>query len=90
MKVSYRKSFERDLKKFSKDHQTLDRIRKAIKEIREAGDLRDVSGIKSLRGFREGFLRLRVGDYRIGLEQEGETVVFVRCLHRRDIYRYFP
>jgi hypothetical protein len=26
----------------------------------------------------------------IGLAVEGEVVEFVRCLHRREIYRYFP
>jgi mRNA interferase RelE/StbE len=31
-----------------------------------------------------------VGDYRIGISVEGDEVEFVRCLHRRDIYRYFP
>ncbi|NPA92437.1 MAG: type II toxin-antitoxin system RelE/ParE family toxin, partial [Chloroflexi bacterium] len=36
------------------------------------------------------FYRIRLGDYRLGLEIEGDTVVFVRFLHRRDIYRYFP
>jgi len=32
----------------------------------------------------------RVGDYRIGVIVEDDTMVFVRCLHRREIYRYFP
>jgi mRNA interferase RelE/StbE len=48
-----------------------------------------VPHVTRLRG--EGdFYRIRVGDHRIGILLEGETVVFVRCLNRRDIYRYFP
>ena len=38
----------------------------------------------------ENYYRFRVGDYRIGIVIEEDTVVFVRCLHRREIYRYFP
>ncbi|MGL4377778.1 MAG: type II toxin-antitoxin system RelE family toxin [Microcoleaceae cyanobacterium] len=34
--------------------------------------------------------RLRVGDYRIGFYFDDETITFVRVLHRKDIYRYFP
>ena len=36
------------------------------------------------------FYRIRIGDYRIGVAVEGDTVEFVRCLARRDLYRYFP
>ena len=34
--------------------------------------------------------RIRVGDYRLGLVFDGGTMTFVRCLNRREIYRYFP
>jgi mRNA interferase RelE/StbE len=33
---------------------------------------------------------IRIGDYRIGLALEKDTLVFVRCLHRKEIYRFFP
>lgn len=46
--------------------------------------------LKKLSGGRGAYYRIRVGDYRLGLEVEGDVVVFVRCLHRRDMYRYFP
>jgi len=36
------------------------------------------------------YYRIRLGDYRIGLVVNEQTVVFVRFLHRREIYRYFP
>ena len=38
----------------------------------------------------DDFYRIRVGDYRLGIIVELEAVVFVRCLNRREIYRYFP
>jgi mRNA interferase RelE/StbE len=36
------------------------------------------------------YYRIRLGDYRVGLKIENNTVCFVRFLHRKDIYRYFP
>ena len=49
----------------------------------------DVSHAKKLGGVGK-YYRLRVGDYRIGLILESDTAIFVRVLHRKDIYRYFP
>jgi mRNA interferase RelE/StbE len=89
VKTAFRRSFERDLKKLKKDHQMLRRIRAAIEEVESASDLDQLSSLKKLRGGEE-YYRLRVGEYRIGIAMDGDTVVFVRCLHRRDIYRYFP
>jgi len=33
--------------------------------------------------------RIKIGDYRIGVEIKKDTVIFVRILHRKDIYKYF-
>ena len=33
---------------------------------------------------------MRIGDYRLGAALEGDALVLVRFLHRRDIYRFFP
>ena len=90
MKTAFRKSFERDLKKLKKDRQMLGRIREAIEEVEGAGELDELSRLQKLSGGSGDYYRLRVGDYRVGIEMEGEVVVFVRCLHRREIYRYFP
>ena len=54
-----------------------------------ANALPEIRNIKLLQG-HEDFYRIRVGDYRIGLFVEGETVAFVRILHRKEVYRYFP
>ena len=90
MRTEFRKSFERDLKKLRRDPQTLGRIRSAIEEVEAARDLQDLSSLAKLTWSTGDYCRLRVGDYRIGIEMESEVVVFVRCLHRRDIYRRFP
>jgi mRNA interferase RelE/StbE len=88
MKTAFRKSFARDLKKI-KNQEVRGRVLQAIEQVEAASDLHSVTDLKKLRG-TEGFFRIRIGDFRIGLVLDGETIEFVRCLPRRDLYRYFP
>jgi mRNA interferase RelE/StbE len=46
-------------------------------------------GIKALQGSQKGFLRLRVGDYRVlyRVEDDRLLVVVVTIGHRREVYR---
>jgi mRNA interferase RelE/StbE len=90
VKAKFRKSFERDLKKLKNNPRIRGQVREAIEEVEAVGGLRELPSARKLRGGSGEYYRLRVGDYRIGLELEGEVAVFVRCLHRREIYRYFP
>lgn len=89
MQTIFRKSFERDLKKLKKKHQLLKRIQKKIEEVEGAEDLSNISSIEKLSG-GNNYFRIRVGDYRIGVKFNNSTIAFIRCLHRREIYRYFP
>jgi mRNA interferase RelE/StbE len=37
------------------------------------------------------FYRIRIGDYRLGLEKiSANELALIRFLHRKEIYRYFP
>ncbi|MCA1687237.1 MAG: type II toxin-antitoxin system RelE/ParE family toxin [Actinobacteria bacterium] len=72
-----------------RDEPLRHRVREAIEQVEAAETLREVSNLTRLSG-SSGFYRIRVGDYRIGIAVEEDEVEFVRCLHRRDIYRYFP
>ena len=65
------------------------RIRETVERVEAAETLHEVPNLIRISG-ASGFYRVRVGDYRIGLAVEADVVEFVRCLHRRDIYRYFP
>ena len=88
MKTEFKNSFAKDLRDI-RDTKVLDRIRSVIETVEQVDALKDVPHVTKLQG--EGdFYRIRVGDYRIGIILESETVVFVRCLNRREIYRYFP
>ena len=88
MRASFRASFARDLRDIA-DPGLSRRIAAKIEEVEQARDLSQVQQIKKLRG-AAGFYRLRVGEYRIGVQVEGDVVVFVRCLNRKEIYRFFP
>ena len=87
MKCSFRKSFARDLKSIKSD-ELLARI-KAIVEAAEAAETIQTLEVKKLAGTKDCY-RFRVGDYRIGVVVAEDRMEFVRCLHRREIYRYFP
>ena len=88
MKTAFRKSFSRDLKKLN-DQAVLGRARQAIEDVERSATLQEVSSLKKLSG-TGNFYRIRVGDYRIGVVVEGDVVEFVRCLPRRELYRFFP
>ena len=88
MKVEFRSSFTRDLRRI-RDKSVKERVRQTIERIEAADTLQEMNNIKKLRGGQE-YYRVRIGDHRLGFLLEQDTVVFVRCLHRRDIYRYFP
>ena len=88
MKVTFRQSFVRDLKKV-KTQAVLDRVRRAIEQVEATSTTQEVRDLKKMSG-TSNFYRIRVGDYRLGAVVEGDQVEFVRCLPRRDLYRFFP
>ena len=67
----------------------LDRVRQIIQEVEEAPDIRSIRNLKKLKA-QGSHYRIRMGDYRLGLVIEEDTVCFVRFLHRGEIYKYFP
>ena len=72
-----------------RDRELKERVRKVIERLEGADMLQEVEGVKRLQS-GEGYYRIRIGNHRLGLVWEGEKVVLVRFLHRKDIYRYFP
>ena len=88
MKVEFRDSFAKDLKGV-KDKSILWRAKEVIEAVEKADSLADISNLKKLKG-GGNYFRMRVGDYRVGVTLENDTVIFVRFLNRKDIYKYFP
>jgi len=88
LRVAFKSSFVRDLEKI-RNQNVRDKARQVIELVKQADNLQDIPHIRKLRG-SEHYYRIRLGDYRMGLAVDGSEVAFVRFLHRRDVYRYFP
>jgi mRNA interferase RelE/StbE len=86
--VEFRDSFAKDLKSI-KDKALFKRVKEIIEAIENADSLSRLSNLKKLKG-HENYFRFRVGDYRLGIVQKDASIIFVRCLNRKDIYKYFP
>jgi mRNA interferase RelE/StbE len=88
LKVEFNNSFLRDLKQL-REKRLKARVAEMIRFVEQAEGLDAITGLKKLSG-ESRYYRLRLGDYRAGIMLDDDTVVFVRFLHRKDIYRYFP
>jgi mRNA interferase RelE/StbE len=81
-------SFLKDVKKL-RDHRTQRAVAGAIANVEIASSAGQIRGLKRLSG-QTDYYRIRIGDWRIGVIIKADAVTFVRCLHRREVYRYFP
>jgi len=88
MNVEFRKSFIKDLKSIS-DKNLLRRVKSVIEIVEKSESLTEVANLKKLKA-NENHFRLRIGEYRLGFVIDTEKVIFVRFLHRKDIYKFFP
>ena len=90
MKVFFKKSFIKDFQKLPKE------IRKEVRNIcfsifPKIKNLKEFTlySLKKLSGFKF-YYRIKLKDFRIGFKKSDDEVVFMRVLHRKDIYKYFP
>jgi mRNA interferase RelE/StbE len=88
VRTAFLASFLRDVERL-RDAQVRARVARAIEAVEAADGLADLVQFKWLSGY-PGFGRIRAGDWRLGVTVSGDLVTFVLCLHRREVYRYFP
>ena len=89
MICEYMPTFIKDLKAL-KSTPVYESVKSFVfEEIPSYSSLDEISNLKKLKDADNAY-RIRVGDYRVGFTFEGETITFIRVLHRKDIYRYFP
>ena len=88
MKVEFKKSFIKELKKL-KNKSLKNSIAESIIQVESTENIANIKNLKKLAGY-DVYYRIRVGDYRIGIKIEKDVVYFVVCEHRKDIYRKFP
>ncbi len=88
MEIRYRTSFGRDLRR-ERNSDLRRRVERIVEQLQRAPSVASVPSLASMRGYANHY-RIRVGDYRLGIIVDDDTVILVRLLHRRDIYRHFP
>jgi mRNA interferase RelE/StbE len=81
-------------KKYIKQHSKSpahikEKCRLILLELQEAKSLSEINEVKQLSGFKNYF-RIRVSDYRIGVEQKKPKVIILCLLERSQIYKVFP
>ncbi len=83
-------TFFKDLDKL-KNKSLHTKIDKVIEEIKTASAFSEIKNLKKLSaGKAKDYYRLRIADYRIGIRIIESKIIFVRILHRKEIYRFFP
>jgi mRNA interferase RelE/StbE len=89
LEVQYRQLFLKDLKKLRKQ-PVYDQIYElAFTTLPDARSLQEITNIKAMKGSSDRY-RIRVGDYRVGIAVQENSIEMMRVLHRREFYRYFP
>ena len=89
MKTNYLPTFIKDIKALKSTPFYITIKNLVFNDIFAIQHLSEISNLKKLKGEYNAY-RIRVGDYRIGFFYQDDTITFVRVLHRREFYRYFP
>jgi mRNA-degrading endonuclease RelE of RelBE toxin-antitoxin system len=80
LEVQYRQLFLRDLKKLKKQSVYQQIVELAFEILPNTEDLRSLSNVKALKGYPNQY-RIRIGDYRVGIEVNRGKVEMMRVLH---------
>ena len=89
MELEFRDSFLKDLNRI-KESAVKKKIAAVITEAKSAPSLSAVRNIKKRWKVVKITIVSALGIIEIGVKLQGKTLIFLRCLHRKDIYRYFP
>jgi mRNA interferase RelE/StbE len=69
------------------------KVKSEIKRILEFAEMTEsiseIKNLKKLKGYKNYF-RIRLGDYRIGIQISENKIIFAAFDKRADIYKYFP
>ena len=88
MRIEVQKSFEKDVENIS-DTKLAIQLNTIIEDLENCKSLIEIKNLKKLKG-KGNYYRIRIGNYRLGLKLEEETITLLRFLNRKDSYTYFP
>jgi len=87
MEIVITKTFEKQLKSVPKY------IRESAIEVLEALEkakiVTEIKDLKKLSGYKN-YYRIRIGNYRMGLQIINPKIIVVTILHRGTMYKLFP
>jgi len=88
MEIAFTKTFSKQIDDLR--NETLKtRLSQAVQNVILASTLQDITNLKKMKGHQTAY-RIKIGDYRVGLFFEEETIIFAYLAHRKDIYNRFP
>ncbi len=88
MKVLYESSFLKDIKKID-NIEISNKLKDTINQFKLSKSSYNIHNLKKLKNYKY-FYRARIGNYRLGIKIDDDTVTFIRFMHRKDIYKIFP
>jgi mRNA interferase RelE/StbE len=88
MIIEVQKPFEKDIEIIS-DKKLALQINEVIENLENCKSLIEIKNCKKMKS-KGSYYRIRIGNYRLGLKQELETITLLRFMHRKDIYNNFP
>jgi mRNA interferase RelE/StbE len=88
MKVEISKSFEKDAGKVS-DKKLASKLLTIINNFENYKTLSEIPNLKKLQHSGQ-YYRIKIGGYRLGVKLTEDTLIIMRFLDRKDIYKYFP
>jgi mRNA interferase RelE/StbE len=86
--TAFKSSFVKDLKSI-KSKRVLEAVAELIETVERADNLKAIPDLKKLN-VKGNYYRVRLGEHRVGVTVGKGRITFVRCLDRKEIYRYFP
>jgi mRNA interferase RelE/StbE len=78
MNFEIEKAFAKDFRKL-KSNELAQSISKVIKQVSNASAPDEIPNLRKLSGYKSAF-RIRIGDYRIGVIIEKNTIIYICCI----------
>lgn len=87
MQYQFSNTFYKQLQK-TQNKTVIAAVKNAVINIDRAKNISEIKNIKALKGYSH-YYRIRIGDYRIGLEIKNTNATFLFFGHRKDIYKKY-
>ena len=83
MEVDFTRNFLKKLENLKND-ELLQKIKESIEDVIKPKSIEEISNLKKLSGHKV-YYRIKIGDYRVGIEKIENQMKFLTFLHRKDI-----